>query len=809
MIELSGQYDYWIVIMSLVIAIVASYSALDLAGRVAYSIGFRKWVWLIGGSGAMGIGIWSMHFIGMLAYKMGMPMTYDIGIVGLSIGASFLGSLIALLVISKEHLTTLRLVVGTIFMAIAIAAMHYIGMEAMEKVVIDYDPLVVFLSILIALVASFAALKLSFTFSKSDHSKKIFQLKAVSAVVMGFAIAGMHYTGMEAATFYMSSAKTGEPINDGLDSSTFSILLAVSTLCIQTVLIFGVLTERRLIRQSLEIKGNDYRLRSLLSYSIDAIMTLSVDGKVESLNPAGEKLFRVKTKELSTINPMDFFIKEELEKVSASFRNVHQTRKAVSFNTSIINLQNEVCELNVTFVPIYLNGRLDRIYAITKDITNQRRAERETHRMAYYDALTHLPNRRSFGEFLEDVLEREEQPHEIAVMLLDLDRFKVINDALGHNTGDLFLIAVANRLQSCVEPFGFLSRLGGDEFVIVLNSFGEIYPDELADKIIASFDEPFQVGSQQLSTSVSIGIALTPDDGEDVVSLLKHADIAMYSAKGRNRKKYQFYSTSLGKKSKLRLIEESALRAAIVENEFILHYQPQVRCEDGVLSGVEALVRWKPTDGKLRYPGDFITLAEETGLIIELGRQVLDMACKQARKWSDSGNPIRVSVNLSAKQFQSEELIDTVKDTIERYELDPSLIELEVTESMTMENATRSSWMITSLRDLGVSISIDDFGTGHSSLSYLKDFSINQVKIDKSFIDELTHNVKSDQITSAIIAMSKQLNLQVIAEGVETSDQAQFLSEKGCDSIQGYFFSKPVTPDQIESSYLQLNQSLA
>ena len=251
------------------------------------------------------------------------------------------------------------------------------------------------------------------------------------------------------------------------------------------------------------------------------------------------------------------------------------------------------------------------------------------------------------------------------------------------------------------------------------------------------------------------------------------------------------------------------MRTALVEKEFILHYQPQVRCEDGSLSGVEALVRWQPTEEKLRYPGDFITLAEETGLIIELGRQVLDMACKQAKKWSDSGNPIRVSVNLSAKQFQSEELIDTVRDTIERYELDPSLIELEVTESMTMENATRSSWMITSLRDLGVSISIDDFGTGHSSLSYLKDFSINQVKIDKSFIDELTHNVKSDQITSAIIAMSKQLKLQVIAEGVETIDQAQFLSEKGCDSIQGYFFSKPVTPDQIEASYLKINQSPA
>ncbi len=805
---MSGHYDFWIVFMSLVIAIVASYSSLDLAGRVAYSTGFRKWVWLIGGSGAMGIGIWSMHFIGMLAYKMSMPMTYDLGIVGLSIVASFVGSLIALLVIGKEQLTTVRLMVGTIFMAIAIVAMHYIGMEAMESVEIDYNPLVVFLSILIALVASFAALKLSFTFSKSDHSRGTFQLKGVSAIVMGLAIAGMHYTGLEAATFYMPSAMKGEPIN-GLDSSTFSILLAVSTLCIQTVLIFGILTERRLIRQSLEIMGNDYRLRSLLSYSIDAIMTISVDGKVKSLNPAGEKLFRVKTTELNTINPMNFFEQEEFKKVRDSFLDVHQTRKAVSFNTIIINLQKEVSELNVTFVPIYLNDSLDRIYAITKDITNQRKAERETHRMAYYDALTHLPNRRSFGEFLEDVLDGEEQPRDLAVMLLDLDRFKVINDALGHNTGDLFLIEVAKRLQSCIEPFGFLSRLGGDEFVVVLNGFGEIYPDELADQIIASFDEPFQVGSHQLSTSVSIGIALTPDDGEDVVSLLKHADIAMYSAKGRNRKKYQFYSTSLGKKSKLRLIEESALRTALVEKEFILHYQPQVRCEDGSLSGVEALVRWQPPEGKLRYPGDFITLSEETGLIIELGRQVLDMACKQAKKWSDSGNPIRVSVNLSAKQFQSEELIDTVRDTIERYELDPSLIELEVTESMTMENATRSSWMITSLRDLGVSISIDDFGTGHSSLSYLKDFSINQVKIDKSFIDELTHNVKSDQITSAIIAMSKQLKLQVIAEGVETSDQAQFLSEKGCDSIQGYFFSKPVTSDQIEASYLKINQSPA
>ncbi|KMM39435.1 bifunctional diguanylate cyclase/phosphodiesterase [Guptibacillus hwajinpoensis] len=808
MMQMSGQYNLWIIMLSIFIAIIASYSALDLAGRVSHAKGLRRWVWIVGGAGAMGIGIWSMHFIGMLAFSMSIPMTYDLSLVFLSIGASFLGALIALIAVGSQNQTNSRLIIGTVFMACAIVAMHYIGMEAMEKVIITYNRLLLGLSILIAVVASFIALKLSFAFSTNKPFSNIILLKVISASVMGFAIAGMHYVGIEAATFTLSSAVNDEYV-EGLNTNTLSIVIAVCSLCIQTIMIFGIVTERRFIKQSIELKGNDYRLRSLLSYSIDAIMTLSVDGRIRSLNPAGEKLFNVKNEQLRSINPMDFFEKDDYEQMRQHFLKVHETKRAVSLNTKVYTVLGDVNELNVTFVPIYLNDKLDRIYAITKDITKQRKAERETQQMAYYDSLTLLPNRRFFGEFLEKVLQGKEDRCDVAVMMLDLDRFKVINDALGHNTGDEFLIAVGKRLQSCVEAYGFLARLGGDEFVIVLNDFSKVYPDELADEIIACFKESFIVGSHELSTSVSIGIALTPDDGENVESLMKHADIAMYSAKGRNRQKYQFYSTSMGKKSELRLIQESSLRTALQKKEFVLHYQPQVKCEDGSLSGVEALVRWQPEGGKLRYPNDFITLAEETGLIIELGSQVLDMACAQAKKWSDLGNPIRVSVNLSAKQFQTEELITTVKKTIERYHLDPSLIELEVTESMTMENSSRSSWMITSLRELGVSISIDDFGTGYSSLSYLKDFSINQIKIDKSFIDELTHNVKSDQITSAIIAMSKQLKLHVIAEGVETIEQAQFLSDKGCDSIQGYFFSKPVTSEQIESTYLAVGQSLA
>ncbi|WP_273833473.1 EAL domain-containing protein [Guptibacillus sedimenti] len=806
MIEMSGQYNWWIVLLSLIIAVFASYSALDLAGRVAYAKGIRKWIWVVGGAGTMGIGIWSMHFIGMLAFSMQMPMTYNIPLVFLSIGAAFLGSLIALVAIGGKQLSIRRLIVATIFMSGAIIAMHYIGMEAMEMVEITYNPWLLSLSALIAIVASFGALKLSFTLSRPKKIRHIILLKLGSASVMGMAIAGMHYVGLEAATFYM--AQYHKPIMNGLDTSALSIVIAIGTLCVQTILIFGIVTERKFIKQETELKGNDYRLRSLLTYSIDAILTLTVDGRIRSLNPAGEALFQVKRNQLSRIDPIDFFGEKELERVREYFLTVHKTRQAVSFNTSIVTLDKEVSELNVTFVPIYLNEKLDRIYAMTKDITRQQKAERQTHQMAYYDALTSLPNRRSFVEHLEGHL-KSDQHADLAVMMLDLDRFKVINDALGHNTGDLFLCAVAERLASVVSPYGFLSRLGGDEFVIVLNGVKDIYPDALANQIIEAFEKPFRVGSHDLSTSASIGIAVTPADGSDVESLMKRADIAMYSAKGRNRQKYQFYSTAMGQKSESRLVEESSLRTALLNQEFILHYQPQVKCEDGALSGVEALVRWQVNEGELRYPGDFISLAEETGLIVELGSQVLDMACEQAKKWSDQGHSLRVSVNLSPKQFQSDELITTVKETLDRYKLDPALLELEVTESMTMENSTRSSWMITSLRDLGVSISIDDFGTGHSSLSYLKDFSINQVKIDKSFIDELTQNVKSDQITSAIIAMSKQLKLHVIAEGVETVEQAEFLSQKGCDSIQGYYYSKPVPSNQIEENYFMIDQAPA
>ncbi|MFD0770613.1 EAL domain-containing protein [Bacillus sp. CGMCC 1.60114] len=799
--QLIGSYNNWFVSLSVVIAVFASYAALNLVRRIVHSNKKQRKLWLFFGSITMGIGIWSMHFIGMLAFQLPISIKYNPKLVLFSMFVSCIASLIGLYSVSYLQVKRVHFVLGGSSMGIAIGAMHYIGMEAMESVDIEYDPFLFILSILIAIVASIAVLKILFEVSKYENSIRDNIYKFISAIAMGIAIAGMHYTEVAAASFSLPSALT---VPSGMSHYTLVIMVGITTIMIQFFLVFGTVTDRRFRFQAIELLENEKRYRSLVNHNLDAVFSISYDGRLVSMNPAGEEMLGYRERELQNKKMIHVLTREEKQKVKVYFYQTIHARKAHNFNTKIKVEDDSVLDLNITLVPVYIEERLDCIYGIARDITEQLENEENIFRLAYYDNLTELPNRRNFTEKLEATLKDCVGNNEkCAVFFLDLNRFKVINDALGHNVGDILLKQVANKLAMKVGKRGIVARLGGDAFTILLpNIQSKQEPIQLAKQIMHTFEEPFIIEGNHLYCTVSIGIAIAPRDGVEVNTIMGRADIAMYTAKESRKSSYRLYSSAIGELSENQLVEEQQLRKAIENDEFTLHYQPQVHCETGEVVGVEALVRWQLPDGTMRSPLKFISLAEETGLIIPLGKLVLEKACRQARAWYDKGFSIRVSVNLSPRQFQAEDIVKTVADLLRKYKLSPHLLELEVTESMTMTNVERSKRLLRAFRNLGVMISIDDFGTGHSSLSYLKDYPIQKLKIDRSFIKDIHEDVRTKQITAAIIAMGQHIGLEITAEGVETEEQLAFLREHNCSYIQGYYFSKPLPACEFEELFL-------
>lgn len=441
-----------------------------------------------------------------------------------------------------------------------------------------------------------------------------------------------------------------------------------------------------------------------------------------------------------------------------------------------------------------------RVSAI-RDITARKQAEQQIHFMAYHDDLTNLANRKLFLEKLEQTIQySKEQGSKFAVMFLDLDRFKVINDIFGHSSGDQLLKIVANRLVYTLPATATIARLGGDEFTLLLPEIGnEELAENAAKQILEVIGQPFEIAGRELTISASIGISTFPNGGSDVETLVKNADTAMYRAKDTGRNNYQIYTDAMDAQAFERLAMEQDLRKAIERDELILHYQPQVNIQTGRVVGVEALVRWKHPVHGMVSPAKFIPLAEDTQLIIPIGEWVLRTACKQNKMWQEAGfPPKRVAVNLSANQFQQANLVEVVANVLEETELEPQYLELEITESIAMQNVEHVINTLRQLTQLGIEISMDDFGTGYSSLNYLKHFPIHRLKIDQSFVHDVTFDPLDAAIATSIIAMAHSLGLNVIAEGVETEEQLMFLQEKKCDEMQGYFFSRPLPSEAIE-----------
>ncbi|MDX1405783.1 MAG: EAL domain-containing protein [Woeseiaceae bacterium] len=547
-------------------------------------------------------------------------------------------------------------------------------------------------------------------------------------------------------------------------------------------------------------------LRGLIRAIPDLIFVVNEHGEVQEGLSRGDATHTQQIQALSTASKVNFYPCENDDAARACIKRALETGKTQVH-------EHTLEALDIHLETRFVNRDQNTVLAIVRDITERKKSEDRIFNLAYFDELTALPNRQLFGQSLERTIEKAQRDDEkFAVLFVDLDRFKRINDTLGHSVGDELLKDVARRLEKCIratdsisriEAFNEevqLARLGGDEFVIQLYGIeSEETVATIATRIINVLTPPFSCEGHQFVVTPSIGVALYPQDGTSAEELLMNADSAMYRAKFAGRNNFQFFSETMRSKSLHRLDLENEIRKALDNNQFQLHYQPKADAESWTLVGAEALLRWNHPERGFIQPAEFIPVAEETGLIVPIGQWVLREACKQAKIWTNApfGN-IAVAVNISSHQFQSDSLIDDVLGAALSAGIDPKSLELEITESVLLQDVENTLVALNTLKRAGISLSVDDFGTGYSSLSYLKRFPIDTLKIDRSFVKDIHLDQDDAAICAAILAMARQLGLNVVAEGVETKEQLEFLRHHGCNQIQGFLCSKPLSAQQFD-----------
>jgi diguanylate cyclase (GGDEF)-like protein/PAS domain S-box-containing protein len=550
------------------------------------------------------------------------------------------------------------------------------------------------------------------------------------------------------------------------------------------------ITERKQAEEQFQQAAR--QTRDILSSITDAFFAIDENWRFTYLNATAEKLLR---RDKTTLLGREMF--GEFPEAAGSLFDINY-RKAVAEKVPV--------EFEAYYPPLETWFEVHAYpyeYGLSvyfRDITERKRTEERLSYLAQYDPLTGLPNRALFLDRLKQAVTRARREGRLAaVMFLDLDRFKEINDNLGHSVGDEVLVEVAKRLMAHLREVDTIARLGGDEFTIVIESFSSAdQVNAIAEKILEAFSRPMHAAAQEVYMTCSIGIAICTSQYEDVDALLKNADIAMYHAKQEGRNNYQLYSDAIRSGTSEKLSLEAKLRHALEREEFVLVFQPQVDILSCRIIGAEALIRWQSQELGMVPPGRFIPLAEETGLIVPIGEWVLQSACRQNKAWQQAGlPPLRVSVNLSPRQFRQRDLLERIVGVLEQTGLDARYLELEITEGTVMHRFEEVMLTLERLDQIGVGLSIDDFGTGYSSLSYLKRFPVHKLKIDQSFVRDITTDADDAAIVGAIVAMSRSLGLRSIAEGVETEAQLEFLRRLQCDEYQGYLFGRPVPPGEF------------
>jgi diguanylate cyclase (GGDEF)-like protein/PAS domain S-box-containing protein len=566
--------------------------------------------------------------------------------------------------------------------------------------------------------------------------------------------------------------------------------------------LIGVVTDvTRYKETERALEASEARFRLLTESSLDLISVVEADGTLRYQSGALRTLLGYDPAETIGRNAFELVHRDDAEHLRAAVRRIVEKRQSsapieVRFRQRDGNWRTfESLGTNLLDNP-HIRG----IVFNSRDVTDRKVIQQRIQHLAYHDNLTGLPNRSLLQDRLAHAIARAERSRcKVAVLFIDLDNFKNINDTLGHDVGDELLRQVSRRLSACVRIEDTIARQGGDEFIVLLDTLDDGRAASLvAQKVLNALRQPFALGGTEQHVSGSVGIALYPEDGRDAQTLMKNADTAMFHGKGQGKNTYQYFTSQMNIAVKRRMTLESALRRAVMQKDFVLHYQPQIDLETGEVLAVEALVRWKTEDSGTVMPGDFIPLAEETGLINEIGEWVLREGCRQAREWQDRGlAPRRMAINLSARQFADRGFVDMVTRVLAETRLDPAYLELEITESQVMRQTEGAMNLLNRLSKMGVQLAIDDFGTGYSSLSYLKRLPIQKLKIDQSFIRDITVDPNDTAIVVAIINMARSLDLETIAEGVETAGQLALLRSKGCRVGQGFYFAAPLRPDAL------------
>jgi diguanylate cyclase (GGDEF)-like protein len=713
-----------------------------------------------------------------------------------------------------------RAAVGGAVIGGGIASMHYLGMWALEvpgRVTWAFD--LVFASIVLGMFFGYAALAIALR-----HKTKWGTLAA--ALLLTLAIVSHHFTAMGAVLIVPDPTQASHGLS--LSPTFLALAIAGVALSVLGMSMIGVLADRRLASRTRkfeeiisqlsaarheveesqrELQEQKLRLDTAINNMGEGLCMFDAEKRLVVCNDRYAKMYRLSPELLKAGTPHHEIIKHRIangilkgETSDSAAKRLISTLNALppDATTSRVDELADGRLICVTRQPMPGGGWV----ATHVDVTEQRRSEAKIIHMAQHDALTDLPNRALLQERLERALTiTRGQGTNLAVLMLDLDRFKEVNDTLGHPAGDTLLQAVAARLRGCVRETAFIARLGGDEFAVieyVVNPAAEAAA--IAEKIRVALCEPFDLGDHQVTTGTSIGIAIAPDDGDDSEKILKSADLALYSAKSGGRGTFRFFEPELDQRMHARRNLERDMRSALVNDEFELHYQPFVDVRSGEICGCEALLRWHHPERGLVMPAEFIPLAEETGLIVPIGEWVLRAACAEAAKWPVH---LKIAVNLSPAQFRSKKLVPVVLDALATSEIAAGRLELEVTETVIMHDSETVFAALVQLHEIGVRIALDDFGTGYSSLSFLQRFSFDKIKIDRSFVNELSGaNEQSRLFARAVVRFAVSLGKTTTAEGVETREQLDILRADACVEMQGYYFSRPIPGDEIASILL-------